>query len=147
MNSGARSWGMENTMGQTGSLLEGVRAALGGLAGGREQTNTGLQRASSGTRCLQLVGVLDRHMARKIKQQAHALMNAPEAAAGAGWGIDLSEVSRWDSEGLAALVHVLDVSDRNGQPLTLFDPNPALRHTLEQAQLHHLFTIVQREEV
>ena len=61
---------------------------------------------------------------------------------GAGWAIDLSAVSAWDSEGLAALVYALDVSELGGKQLTVLNPSPALRQTLERAQLHRLFNIV-----
>lgn len=91
--------------------------------------------------CLRVMGALDKRVAREIKAQAKALA----AAEGNGWSLDLSAVRHWDAEGLSALVYALDVSEMAGKELTLLDPSPQLRQTLELAQLHHLFQIRSRE--
>lgn len=92
--------------------------------------------------CLRVMGALDRRLAPELKRQAQAFA-ALEAA---GWSLDLSAVGAWDSDGIASLVYALDVSDLNGKTLTLLNPAPALRHTLERAQLHHLFLIDSQAE-
>lgn len=138
MESGARSWGLDATRGHASSLLDGMRNALGQLVGHREQR---LEADLEGARTLRIVGALDKNLARGVKAKARAFVSQPAGA----WTIDLAEVATWDSEGLASLVYALDVSELNGHSLTLVDPCPDLRFTLEKAQLHHLFQIVQRD--
>lgn len=138
MDTGARSWGLDATLGHAGSLLDGMRNALGQLVGHREQK---LEADLEGARTLKIVGALDKHLARGVKAKAREFASQPAGT----WSIDLAAVDAWDSEGLAALVYSLDVSELNGHALTLLDPCADLRFTLEKAQLHHLFHIVQRD--
>jgi anti-anti-sigma factor len=139
MNIGARSWGLDSSLGQGGSLLDGMRNALGQLVGHKEQR---LEADLDGARCLKVFGALDKGLARAVKARAREFVSQPQGA----WTIDLHEVTSWDSEGLASLVYALDVSELNGHALTLVDPCEALRFTLEKAQLHHLFAIEQRRK-
>lgn len=116
---------------------DAVKAALGQLT-----RSTTLEVGQKGTlRCLSLVGALDKRIAREIKAQARSFAEQESA----GWAIDLSGVTAWDSEGLASLVYALDVSELANKPLSLLNPSSALRQTLERAQLHRLFTIVTSE--
>lgn len=138
MESGARSWGLDTPSGQPGSLLDGMKNALGQLVGQREQR---LEADLEGARTLRVVGALDKGLARGVKAKAREFASQPAGA----WSIDLVAVDAWDSEGIAALVYALDVSELNGHSLTLLDPCPDLRFTLEKAQLHHLFAIVERD--
>ena len=138
MDSGARSWGLDGTLGQAGSLFDGVRHAFGQLVGTREQR---LDVEVEGVRTLRIVGALDHRIARAVKAKAREFASMPAGP----WIIDLDGVDAWDGDGLAALVYALDVSELNGHALTLVDPCNELRFTLEKAQLHHLFAIETRD--
>jgi anti-anti-sigma factor len=92
---------------------------------------------------LRVRGGLDRGIARALKREAKALADGE----GQGFSIDLAQASSWDGDGLAALVYALDVCELAGKRLVLVEPCPRLRHTLERSQLHHLFTIVRRDEL
>lgn len=130
MDSSARSL----STGQNVAPWDALRSALGQLT--RATTmETGQKGALA---CLSVVGAMDKRIAKALKAQAKAFAEQE----GAGWAIDLSGVTAWDSEGLAALVYALDVSELAHKQLSLLNPTPALRQTLEQAQLHRLFTIV-----
>jgi anti-anti-sigma factor len=133
MDSSARSLSTGHALG-TGSPWEALRAAIAQLT----QTAS-LEAGQKGAlACLSVVGALDRRIAKELKAQARAFSEQE----GAGWAIDLSGVTAWDSEGLAALVYALDVSELAGKQLSLLNPATGLRQTLEKAQLHRLFTIV-----
>ena len=134
MESSARPLSSGPPIDQADSAWSGLRAALGQLTRA-SRLETGVQGALA---CLCVLGALDRRIAPEVKAQARAFA----AQEGAGWAIDLSKVDGWDSEGLAALVYALDVSELAGKQMILLDPSPALRQTLEKAQLHRLFTIV-----
>ncbi|MEB3197580.1 MAG: STAS domain-containing protein [Candidatus Sericytochromatia bacterium] len=88
---------------------------------------------------LRLSGPLDRKLAEALKAAARELT----AQRVSQWQLDLAAVTRWDAEGVAALVHALDLAELNGQGLVLVSPPPALRRVFEQAQLHRLFAIVE----
>ena len=133
MNIGARPLGLDGTAEQAGSLLDGMKAAFASLLGAQAE----LVVESEGARCLHVVGALDRKVAKAVKAKAREMVSQPAGP----WTIDLAGVTRWDSDGLAALVYALDVSELNGHQLTLLNPSAKLRFTLERAQLHHLFTI------
>lgn len=137
MESGARSWGLDASLGNAGSLIDGMRNALGQLVGPREQR---LETDLEGVRALRIVGPLDHRLARGVKAKAREFVSQPAGP----WIIDLAAVDAWDSDGLASLVYALDVSELNGHTLTLVDPCAELRFTLEKAQLHHLFAIEAR---
>lgn len=141
MSSNARSGAIAATLGTAGTMIEGLRAALFQLIGTKEQRIEADREGAS--RTLRLVGALDKRIARELKAQAKATAEAE----GTHWVIDLSQVDAWDSEGLAALVYALDVSELQGKHLTLLEPSSRLRHTLERSQLHHLFNIAQRDEL
>ncbi len=138
MESGARSWGLDASLGNASSLFDGMRNALGQLIGAREQR---LEAEFDGARTLRIVGALDHRLARAVKAKAREFASQPAGL----WTIDLAAVDLWDSDGLAALVYALDVSELNGHSLTLVDPCAELRFTLEKAQLHHLFAIETRD--
>lgn len=130
MESSARSL----STGQHVAPWDAVRAAFGQLT-----RSTSLETGQKGAlMCLSVVGAMDKRVAKELKAQAKAFAEQE----GAGWAIDLSGVTTWDSEGLAALVYALDVSELANKPLSLLNPTDALRQTLEKAQLHRLFTIV-----
>lgn len=133
MDSSARSLSTGQALG-TGSAWEALRLAISQLT----QTPSLATGQKGALTCLSVVGAMDKRIAREIKAQAKA-MSEQETA---GWAIDLAGVTAWDSEGLAALVYSLDVSELTGKQLTLLNPSPALRQTLEKAQLHRLFNIV-----
>lgn len=135
MNIGTRSIGLSGTPAQAGSLFGEMRAVFGQLLG---QAASELVLESEGARCLHVVGALDKRVAKAMKAKARELASQEPAGP---WTIDLAGVTAWDSEGLAALVYALDVSELNGHQLTLLSPSAKLRHTLERAQLHHLFSI------
>jgi len=141
MSSNARSGAIAATLGTAGNMLEGMRAALFQLIGTKEQRIEAEREGTAHT--LRLVGALDKRIARELKAQAKATAEAE----GSHWVIDLSQVDAWDSEGLAALVYALDVSELQGKHLTLLEPSNRLRHTIERSQLHHLFNIAQRDEL
>jgi anti-anti-sigma factor len=134
MNIGARPLGLEGSANQAGSLLAEIKAAVGQLLGASASE---LEMKGEGARCLHVVGALDKRLAKVVKAKAREHVSQPAGP----WTIDLAGVTRWDSEGLAALVYALDVSELNGHQLTLLSPSAPLRLTLERAQLHHLFTI------
>ena len=90
-----------------------------------------------GERVLKLYGTLDARLGREVKARA-AHFTTGEARP---WAIDLAGVTAWDGNGLAALVHALDVSERGGIALRLINPSARLKLTFERAQLHHLFAI------
>jgi anti-anti-sigma factor len=133
MDSGARSLSTGQGIGQAGSPWEALRAVWGQWT----QATTITTGQKGALACLTLVGALDKRIAKEVKAQAQAFA----AQEGAGWAIDLSGVTSWDSEGLAALVHALDVSELAHKQLTVLNPTAALRQTLEKAQLHRLFNI------
>lgn len=112
-------------------------ASIKGLFAPASQLDT----ASEGPhRVLRLLGALDSRVAKELKAQARAFAEGD----GVSWSLDLAGVSSWDAEGLAALVYALDVSELHGKQLTLVNPNTALRHTLELANLHRMFSIDDR---
>ena len=137
MDSSARSWDSDSALRQPTSLWETMRAAWSNLAAAPRVEPL----AEGSQRVLRLVGALDRRVAAEVKAQSKAFADGD----GTSWAIDLTDVNAWDSEGLSALVYALDVSDLAGKQLTLLDPSPALRHTLERSQLHHLFQIHLRD--
>jgi anti-anti-sigma factor len=113
---------------------EAIKAAVAQV--GRVAETSTVQKGALS--CLMVGGALDKRIAKEIKQQARAFANGEASA----WAIDLAGVTTWDSEGLAALVYALDVSELAGKPFSLLSPSAALRRTLERAQLHRLFVIV-----
>lgn len=140
MESSARSFATERPIAQPASLWAGLRGALGAFSTpGARRVDT-LQESHD--RIVRVFGALDKRLAPEIKALArrYAIKDT------GGWEIDLSQVQRWDSEGLAALVYALDLSEIAGVALTLLDPAPALRQTLEKAQLHRLFAIALSDE-
>lgn len=134
MDSSARQWSDSPALGAA-TGWEGVKRALSTLTTpARRALSPDTERAVP---CLQVLGTLDKRLAPELKRQAQAFAALETTA----WTIDLSAVANWDSDGLAALVYALDISDLNNKQLTLLNPSAALRHTLERAQLHHLFLI------
>lgn len=127
-------------IGTAGGLWEQVWTRLSAHL---EQGRRGVEADAEGARVLRVMGPLDRRLAPQVKAQAR-LFTSGDATS---WSIDLSAVTSWDGDGLAALVHALDLSDIAGKTLYLLDPNPRLRDTLERSQLHHLFPILAREEL
>lgn len=134
MDSSARSLSTDQGLGQAASPWDALRAAVGQFT-----RTTRLDTTQVGALpCLMVVGSLDKRIAPELKAQAKVQSEQDTA----GWAVDLSGVTAWDSAGLAALVYALDVSELAGKQLTVLNPTPALRQTLERAQLHRLFTIV-----
>ena len=120
-----------------GSRWGGLWASLVRMVGGDAHQ---LEATPGG---LVVRGGLDKGIARELKRQAKELAEGE----GTGFCIDLSAVTSWDGDGLAALVYALDVSELAGKRLVLVEPCARLRHTLERSQLHHLFAIVSRDEL
>jgi len=120
-----------------GPRWSGVWASIQRLVGHGAR---GIEATASG---LAIQGALDKGIARDLKARAKALAEGE----GTGFSIDLAGVDAWDGDGLAALVYALDVSELAGKRLVLVEPCARLRHTLERSQLHHLFTIVRRDEL
>lgn len=136
MESSARSLNTENTFGAQFAQWIGMKNGVGPLASRLAADQEGVSRV------IRVVGALDKRIAKELKGQAKAMAEGE----GGSWCLDLSGVQTWDSEGLSALVYALDVSELNGKQLALLEPSPALRQTLERAQLHHLFQIKYRGE-
>ena len=135
----ARTGATAATFDSAATLWEGVWTKLGSRLGIRDRR----LETEGGLRVLRLFGVLDKHLAKEIKLQAKSFADAE----GATWSIDLSGVTAWDGDGLAALVYALDLSELSGKTVRLLDPCPRLRHTLQRSQLHHLFHIIHRDEL
>jgi anti-anti-sigma regulatory factor len=135
----ARTGATAATFDSAASLWGGVWMKLGSRLGLRDRR----LEAEDGTRVLRLFGVLDKRLAKEIKLQAQGFAQAE----GNTWSIDLSGITAWDGDGLAALVYALDLSELSGKTVTLLDPCPRLRHTLQRSQLHHLFHIIHRHEL
>lgn len=136
MDTGIRSWqawSHEGTLSPGGSWLESMRLAFTQTFADPVER---LKAEQDGSRCLRIVGGLDKRIARAVKDQARSFVSQPGA-----WSIDLSGVDTWDAEGLASLVYALDVSEMNGCDFTLVAPCPGLRAMMQRAQLHHLFNI------
>lgn len=122
------------------NLWEGVWAIFGTRVRAHDRR---LEAERDGARVLRLFGALDKRLAKEVKAQARTFVEGDAP----GWSIDLSHVTAWDGDGLAALVYALDVSELAGKTLQLVEPSSALRLTLERSQLHHLFAIVRSEEL
>jgi anti-anti-sigma factor len=135
----ARSGATAATFDSAASLWEGMWTMLGSRLSAHDRR----LEAEGNMRVLRLFGALDKRLAKEVKLQAKAFAEAD----GNGWSIDLSAVTAWDGDGLAALVYALDVSEVAGKTVKLLDPCPRLRHTLQRSGLHHLFHIIHRDEL
>lgn len=133
MESSARSF--DAASGRQPAVGFGALKRLFGAASRMDAAQVGTDRV------LRLVGPLDGRVARELKAQARTFAEGE----GGGWIVDLAGVSRWDAEGLAALVYALDVTEMAGKQLTLVNPGRALRETLELANLHRMFLIDDRD--
>lgn len=130
---------------QASSASPAAPAKLGVLAKVSQRLKAAKARrveAEGGTE-LRLIGRLDGRMATEVKAHARAFTEGEATS----WSIDLSGVTAWDGNGLAALVYALDVSELAGKTLYLVDPCLQLRQTMQRSQLHHLFPIVRRDEL
>lgn len=136
MNSGTQTWG--SSANSTAWPSGGLRTALEALTLPLRPGDVKLHIDLNPVPCLHIVGDLNRRTAVTVKQAVRDAVSRP----GGRWRIDLSRVARWDAEGLATLVHALDLSELNGRELQLVAPPPGLRAIIERAQLHRLFWIV-----
>jgi ABC-type transporter Mla MlaB component len=138
MNSGTQTWNPASTRDAHWPAGGGFRHALEALLKPLRPDDVKLRVEPSPVPRLRIEGALTRHTAAAVKQAAREMVGRPAGL----WQIDLSRITRWDAEGLATLVHALDLSEINGSELQLVAPPVGLRDVLEKAQLHRLFWIV-----
>lgn len=122
------TWPSLNLRGALMNLIRPVRS---------EFAQTKLRLESTPLLRLHIEGDLNRHTALAFKKIVQDVLTRPAKR----WQIDLSQIRRWDADGVALLVHALDVSEMNGRELQLLTPPQPLRAIIEKAQLHRIFWI------
>ncbi|MEB3220594.1 MAG: STAS domain-containing protein [Candidatus Sericytochromatia bacterium] len=113
-------------------------AALGRLQAWWRQGDGVTWHQGGAVPCLRLAGRLDRRLGATLRAEAREAL----ARGTRRWQIDLTDVTAWDAEGLAALVNALDHSEQAGATLELRAPSPPIRRVLARTQLHRMFVII-----
>lgn len=91
---------------------------------------------------LKIKGDVDLYSSPQVRKEIIALVNRKSA----NLMVDLAQVTYMDSSGVATLVEALQLANKNGGKLRLFNLRQATRDVFELSRLDKVFEICENEQ-